>query len=280
MRYVIALGGNALEKGSLRAAAETVELLKAKGNDVVLTHGNGPQVGELAEREPGNLALLTAETELTIGNALCKALDGDATTLLTHTVVSKSDGEFRRPTKPVGDFYSRAQSERLSRKGYAMRKLIGGYRRVVPSPRPRSIVELGAIRSLLRSGRIVVCAGGGGIAVINHSDRTEFAEAVIDKDRASALLAMELHADRLVILTRTEGAYLNYGERGQRMLGDVSASELKRYARQGHFEKGSMQPKVEACISFVERTGKPAAIGSLSHPALALSMKNCTVVRP
>jgi carbamate kinase len=289
MRYVIAVGGNALEGTVVPAAFSRAVLgLYGKGNGIVITHGNGPQVGELAALEHKSLAVLTAQTQAELGLEIENSL-GDAArglgslkvaTILTRALVSARDREFRNPTKPIGAFVGHRQATKLAREGFKMRLLIHGYRRVVPSPMPEKILESGLIRDLLERRYLVVAAGGGGIAVVKRGRRLAYAEAVIDKDRASSLLAEALGADRFVVLTNVDGAYLHFGTKGQRLIGSATAKEMREHLEAGEFEKGSMLPKVEACVRFVMRTGKPAAIGNLRYAKEIFSLKKATVIWP
>lgn len=288
---MIALGGNAIHgDASIRRAATSIARLYSKGNDVIVTHGNGPQVGQLAESLDLGLAILTAQTQAWIGieieNMIAEGLSGLGLesdymvpeVVLTRTVVDGKSPAFRNPSKPIGGFYTKRQAEGLSRKGYVMGKFMKGYRRVVPSPDPQEIVEARLIEGMLRDRKIVIACGGGGIPVLRTSKGLDYAEAVVDKDKASSLLASTVKADVFLILTDVDGAYLDFGRRSQRMIGRASAGEMGRYLVAGSFEEGSMKPKVEACISFAESTGKPAVIGSLSRPENAIALKGVTVV--
>ena len=293
MRYVVALGGNAIEdKSSIEAAAKAIARLYQEGNEIVVTHGNGPQVGELAMTQRKSLAILTAQTQAWIGMSIemsiARALKGQngsddysiPEVVLTKVIVDKSDAAFRNPTKPIGRFYTKSEYERLAKQGFAMKKLIKGYRRVVPSPRPKEIVQKPMILELIRSGHIAIACGGGGIPVIRSKNGLSFADAVIDKDKASALLAKEIKADRFIILTNVDGIYLNFKKRDQKFIGRTTARNLKEYLRLGYFESGSMEPKVSACIDFVDATHNSAGIGNINKPWQAISMKKLTVITP
>ena len=285
MRYVIAVGGNALtDAGIPRSFSKAVLGLCRNGDEIVITHGNGRQVGELATMEKKNLAILTAQTQAEIGleieNALADAARPKAmkiATILTRVQVDAKDPEFSDPTKPVGDFLTRAQADRLAGKGFVVKKLINGYRRVVPSPRPIKILEANLVQCLLKDKYIVIAAGGGGVAVIKKG-KLKYADAVIDKDFASSLLASSLKADRFVILTNVPGAYLGFGGRSRRLLRRATVSELSRYIKAGQFEKGSMLPKVQACIDFARKTGKAAAIGDLKNAKEVFGLKDATII--
>ncbi len=288
MRYVIAVGGNAFRNGKvLNKLSYRIAALKRRGHEIVVTHGNGPQVGNLALHEKKNLAVLTKETQAVMGAAIKKSLiyvdreaGLEAKVVCTHVVVDKDDDEFVNPTKPIGEFCSRKEAERLARKGFVMKRLLKGYRRVVPSPMPLRIVELNKIRELLHEGRIAIAVGGGGAAVTSSGHGFKYADAVIDKDLASSLLAVNLKADRLFILTNVDGVYLGYHTRRARLLRRIDASSLRRTAATEHFESGSMMPKVRACIDFVSKTGKRAVIGNLLKADNVFELKGATVIVP
>ena len=285
---VAAVGGNAIAdlagdaaRGTLDGAAGAVALLVALGWDLVVTHGNGPQVGELllaAEAASGSkrrrLDVLDAETQGSLGYLLEQSLDralrhgGTARPLaavVTQVVVDKADPAFAAPTKPVGPFYDRERAETLrGEKGWILVEDSGrGYRRVVPSPEPLEIVEWPAIQALVAAHVVVVAAGGGGIPVVRDPDGTlRGVEAVIDKDRASALLARLLGADLLLILTGVAEAALDFGQPGQRALRRLSVAEAGAHLAAGQFAAGSMGPKIEAAADFALATGRPAIITS------------------
>ncbi len=288
MLYVIAVGGNALDNRKvLYKLSYSIAGLKAAGHGIVVTHGNGPQVGRLAMHEKKSLALLTKETEASIGAMIKRSItraDKDigsrAKLIYTHVLVDKDDPEFDNPTKPIGEFCSQRRARKLARRGFVMKRLLKGYRRVVPSPEPRAVLELGEIRRSLREGRVVIAAGGGGIAVTKSRPQLRYADAVIDKDLASSLLAIKLKADCLLILTNVDGVYSQYHTRRARLMRNVSAASLQRMATREHFEAGSMMPKVEACIRFVKKTGKRAAIGNLLKADRVFEFRSSTVVVP
>ena len=282
MRLVVALGGNALLRRGEQPDAETqrrnvavavsaiAEL--AREHEVVVTHGNGPQIGLLAlqgeadpARRPYPLDVLGAETEGMVGymldQELANALRGrSVATLLTQVVVDPDDPAFERPTKPIGLMYDRDRAERLAaERGWSVAPDAAGYRRVVPSPEPRGIVELPTIRLLVEAGVVVICVGGGGIPVVSTAGRLHGVEAVIDKDLAAALLAAGLEADALLLLTDVPSVEADWNTPRARPLGEVSTAEL----REMEFEPGSMGPKVEAARRFAERSGGFAAIGAL-----------------
>lgn len=292
---LIAVGGNSLiragEKGSVReqmanarrTAAAIIGLIQ-RGYRLVVTHGNGPQVGaallrseRASDQVPGHpLDVCGAATQGEIGYLLAQALDDElaaagmkvpVVTVVTQTVVSEADPAMQHPSKPIGPFYSRAEAEERCRTlGWQIvEDAARGYRRVVPSPEPIEIVELEVIRDLVNDGVLVIAAGGGGIPVVRANGVLKGVEAVIDKDRASALLATQLHADVFAISTDTDYVYLDYKRATQRPLKRVTSSELKEHFRAGHFPPGNMGPKIESVIRFVESGGKEAVITSYEH---------------
>ncbi len=300
MRLVVALGGNALLKRGERVDLETqrqhvhdaVAALTdlARRHDLVVTHGNGPQVGLLALQAEAYrdgpavpLDVLGAESEGMIGylleQELRNALPGrDVATLLTQVVVDADDPAFQDPRKPIGPVYPSAEGERLRRaRGWAMAPDGVGLRRVVASPVPRRILELEAIRRLCTDRRIVVCAGGGGIPVVVGGDGAlRGVEAVVDKDRSAALLAEGVVADGLLLLTDAAGVYDDFGTKHPRLIRSATPGQLKART----FDRGSMGPKVEAACRFVERTGGWAAIGALEEAAAIVSGAAGTFIEP
>ncbi|TLX53392.1 carbamate kinase [Stutzerimonas nosocomialis] len=285
MRIVVALGGNALlrrgepltaqnQRENVRAACTQIARI-APGNELVVAHGNGPQVGLLAlqgaaytEVPTYPLDVLGAETEGMIGYIIEQELGNllpfevPFATLLTQVEVDAADPAFEHPSKPIGPVYSREKAERLAReKGWSIAADGDRFRRVVPSPRPKRIFEIRPIRWLLEKGSVVICAGGGGIPTVYDQDgQLHGIEAVIDKDLCSALLAEQLEADLLVIATDVDGAYLDWGTPAQRRIGEAHPDQLERLG----FAAGSMGPKVQAACEFVRHTGKVAVIGSLA----------------
>ena len=291
MRLVVALGGNALlkrgeamtaaaQRANIVIAARSLAELVAAGHQITLTHGNGPQVGLIALQaaagpKDGNypLDILGAESEGMVGylieqelrNAL--PLGAQFATLLTQVRVDPSDPAFLHPTKPIGPVYDEASAKRLEQeKGWVCAKDGAAWRRVVASPEPLEILELGAIRLLVEAGMLVICAGGGGVPVAPRpSGGYAGVEAVIDKDRATALLAVALKADMLLLLTDVDGVYQNFAAPLAARIRQAGTASLSKDA----FAAGSMGPKVSAAIAFAEASGHPAAIGRLED-ALAL----------
>lgn len=289
MRIVIALGGNALlPKGAggtaeeqLAAARQAVWKLEAtlKSDQVVLTHGNGPQVGNLLLQQQGTvevpempLDVLDAMTQGQIGYFIASAISLTglhSATLITRVVVDPEDPAFDHPSKPIGPFY-----ERPLRPGMRM-DANRGYRLVVPSPQPVKIRENDAISALLEKGFVVIAVGGGGIPIKSNG---EGLEAVIDKDRAAALLAKEIDADMLVFVTSIDSVYLNFGKEDQESLRLITLSEAKGYMDEGHFAPGSMGPKMESAISFLDDGGKRALVCSIENIAEALKGEAGTTI--
>jgi carbamate kinase len=288
VRIVVALGGNALlqrgqpmtadnQRANIRIAAERIAAI-AHGNEIVVAHGNGPQVGLLALQAaayhgvaPYPLDVLGAQTEAMIGYVIEQELanllpaDQSLATVLTMIEVDPDDPAFDHPTKPIGPVYDRETAERLSAAGgWTVAPDGDAFRRVVASPRPKRIVEIEPIRTLVDQGTIVICAGGGGIpTTYDDGGRLTGVEAVIDKDHASALLAKQLNADLLVIATDVDGVYVDWGTENQQRLGRVTPDDLAGL----DLPAGSMGPKVEAACDFARSTGKEAAIGSLADIA-------------
>ena len=306
-RIVIALGGNALGKtpteqlSLVRETARPLVDLVEKGYELVIGHGNGPQVGminlamEYSAQKGGSTPFMPfaecgAMTQGYIGYHLQQALQRElnrrglqknVVTLVTQVVVDEDDPGFLHPTKPVGCFYTREQAEKMAaNKGLTFMEDAGrGYRRVVPSPIPRRIVEIEVVEQLVDSGAIVITVGGGGIPVVERGHGLQGVEAVIDKDRASSLLARDLKADRLIILTAVDRVCVNFGRPDQVALSEMSLADCRRYIAEGQFAPGSMLPKVEACMDFVANTpGSQALITSLSRASDALDGKTGTVI--
>ena len=300
MKIVIALGGNALlqrgeapEAGALRAnvarAADAVAIVAAR-HTVIVTHGNGPQVGLLALQaesygavKPYPLDILGAETEGMIGYLIQRELESrlpkrQVVTLLTQVEVRLDDPAFGNPSKPIGPVYDEAQAKELARaRGWRVAPDGRKWRRVVPSPEPRRFRELQAIRLLVAAGVIVICAGGGGIPVaVSANGILSGVDAVVDKDLAAALLAHQLGADALLMLTDVDAVYLNWGSEHPVPMREARTDELRKHA----FAPGSMHPKIEAACRFVESGGKLAGIGRLEDAAFILEGLRGTLVRP
>ena len=282
MLVVTALGGNALlrrgeppevkrQTANIRKAARALAEI-AREHALVVTHGNGPQVGLLALQSGDPLEVLTAETEGMIGymieTALRNELPGRAVAgLLTQIAVDPDDPAFAAPTKPIGPVYGEAEAKRLAgERGWTIAPDGDGFRHVVPSPRPLRILEIETIKLLVRNGVLVICAGGGGVPVIAGETGWRGVEAVIDKDHASALLARELGADALLMLTDVDAVYADWEGARARPLGAVNTDDLRKY----EFAPGSMGPKVQAAVDFAEATGRMAGIGGLKDAAAML----------
>jgi len=307
---LIAVGGNSLiragEKGTVieqlanarRTAAAIIGLIRL-GHHLVVTHGNGPQVGaqllrseRAADQVPGqSLDVCGAASQGEIGYLLSQSLQDElaaaglrvpVVSLVTQSIVSASDPAMKHPTKPIGPFYSRAQAEERKRLlGWEIvEDAARGYRRVVPSPEPIEIVELEVIRSLMAQGVLVVGCGGGGIPVVREGGNLRGVEAVIDKDRASALLASQLGVDIFAISTDTDYVYLDYKKATQRPLLQVTAAELEEHYHAGHFPPGNMGPKVESALHFLRSGGKEVVITSYGHLCDAIAERVGTHIVP
>lgn len=307
---LVAVGGNALIRGDQRGTAEeqfanamdtaggVVQLIKA-GYRVVLTHGNGPQVGAMLIRSEQAAAhayrmpydTCVAATQGEIGYVLQYAiwqmlqkvhLRVPVVSLVTQVMVDKSDPAFQNPTKPVGPFYPPEEAERYRRDlGWTLKEFPGGrFRRVVPSPQPQEIVELEAIRACVDRGLVVIAGGGGGVPVFNDHDLSKGAEAVIDKDLTSAILASRLGADVFAIATGEEKVYLDYGKPTRRALDVLTDLECRRYLSEGQFPPGSMGPKIEAALAYLERRGREVVITDIDHLLSAVEGRAGTHIRP
>ncbi len=308
---VVAVGGNSLIRDKdhqtvpdqYAAAAESmahiVEMIQA-GWDVVITHGNGPQVGfilrraELARHElhPVPLDSCGADTQGSIGymfqralynEFLARGLQKQAVTVVTQVLVDRDDPAFESPSKPIGSFMDEATArERARQNGWVVVEDAGrGWRRVVPSPRPKRIIERDVIAHLIHSGFVVIGVGGGGIPVV-EDERGQLVgvEAVIDKDFASSLLATTIEADLFLISTAVEKVALNYNKPNQQWLDRMTAAEARRYLAEGHFAKGSMEPKIRAVLEYLERGGKEALITNPENIARALAGETGTRIVP
>ncbi|ECQ7477542.1 carbamate kinase [Salmonella enterica] len=295
---VVALGGNALlkrgkpleaeiQRKNIELAARTIAQLTQQWR-VVLVHGNGPQVGLLALQNsayasvtPYPLDILGAESQGMIGYMLQQALknqlpEREISVLLTQVEVDANDPAFLNPTKYIGPIYDEAQAHALqAEKGWIFKVDGNAYRRVVPSPQPKRIVENDAIRALISRDHLVICNGGGGVPVVEKADGYHGIEAVIDKDLSAALLASQIHADALLILTDADAVYLDWGKPTQRPLAQVTPEQL----REMQFDAGSMGPKVTACTEFVSHCHGIAGIGSLADGQAILAGEKGTLIR-
>ncbi|MGM9599648.1 MAG: carbamate kinase [Faecousia sp.] len=304
-RIVIALGGNALGNTpyeQLQLVTETakpiVDLIE-QGNEVIIAHGNGPQVGMI------NLGMSTAaeakaiksdmpfpecgamsqgyigyHLQNAIGNELAaRGMKKEVATVVTQVLVDENDPAFQNPTKPIGSFYDKETAEKIAaEKGYTMVEDAGrGYRQVVPSPKPIDVIEKNTVNALIQSGCVVITVGGGGIPVIRKDGKLYGTPAVIDKDFASAKLAELVKADALVILTAVDRVCINWGKPNQESLSEMTVAEAEKYCEEGHFAPGSMLPKVKAAISFA-KAGGSAIIASLENAGAAVKGESGTVV--
>lgn len=310
-KAVVALGGNALirpgDSGTLeeqhrrisQAMARTADLVAA-GFACVITHGNGPMVGHLllqmecarALVPPMPLFISDADTEGSLGYLIqqClvnelhhRGLEKEVATVITQVLVAADDPAFRTPDKPIGPFYPAAEASRLkTERGWSLMEDAGrGWRRVVPSPHPLTIIEQGVISYLLQGGIIVIAAGGGGVPVIRRADGDlTGVEAVIDKDRASAVLAREINADLLIFLTAVDYVYLDYGRPGQRPLTELTCAAARKYLQEGQFPPGSMGPKMESALDFLSRGGRRVLITQPESLAAAVEGRTGTHILP
>lgn len=306
-RLVIALGGNALGKTpeeQLELVTKTAESIVdlSEEYDLAIGHGNGPQVGMInnafeyaALNGAGTPAMPFPECgamsqgyigyhlQQSVRNELKKrGINKNVATVLTQVLVDEEDEAFKNPTKPIGSFMTKEEADEIAKeKGYTFVEDAGrGYRRVVASPIPKEIVELDVVNSLIENDNIVITVGGGGIPVIDKDDKLEGIPAVIDKDRSSALLAEELKADMLVILTAVDQVMINFGKENEEAIKEMTLEEAKKYIGEEQFAKGSMLPKVEACMEFVENTENGIAlITSLEKAAEALKGQTGTIIK-
>ena len=307
---VIAFGGNAIlpkhqrglqseqMKNSQKAARLMIHMVK-KGFDLIIVHGNGPQVGNLLIQmeetvnkiPPFTLEVCDAMTEGSMGFMLEKALvnelrknsiDKEVTALITQVIVDREDPAFDNPTKPVGPFYTKYRAQMLRRqKKWTMIEDAGrGYRKVVPSPKPIDVVLKRVIRDLVHSGKIVIAAGGGGIPVIiNGRGLFQGVEAVIDKDYAASLIARETKAELFIILTDVNKVFLNFGKPDEQPIPEMTVEEAQKYLEQGQFPPGSMGPKIKAAIEYIQGGGREVMITSARHLKAALINRSGTKIR-
>ncbi len=307
---MLAIGGNSLVRSKERSSFEDqlaavgqtcsqIAGLVETGNEVVVTHGNGPQVGFLLIRSHLSrnrlpeipLDACNAQTQAEIGYMIQQSLGNEfarrgirkgVATVVTQVVVDRNDPAFESPSKPVGPFYTKGEAAGLQKElGWVMREDAGrGFRRLVPSPRPVEIVEKRQIGRLLKDGAVVIACGGGGIPVVKEDGFLRGVAAVIDKDLASSLLAKGIGAERLVMSTSVEQVYLDFGKPEQRPLADVRAQEMRKHLEAGQFPPGSMGPKIEAALEFLEHGGKEVVITDPEHISLALERKAGTRMGP
>ena len=306
-KIVIALGGNALGKTPeeqlqlVKETAKSIVEIVEEGHEVIVAHGNGPQVGMINlamdfanENDAGTPNMPFAEcgamSQGYIGYHLQQSIDEElkknnidkgCVTIITQVEVNKKDPAFENPTKPVGMFYTEKEAKQIEKeKGYTFVEDAGrGYRRVVPSPKPINIIELEIIKRL-KSRNVVIAIGGGGIPVVRTRKGFKGVDAVIDKDLSSAKLATQLNADILLILTAVEKVYINYNTENQQALDKLTLKEAKNYIKEGHFAKGSMLPKIEACMNFVKNCPKgKAIITSLDKAKEALNKETGTIIK-
>ena len=303
-KLVIAFGGNALgnnpkeQQALIKKAVKNIVPLVADGHEIIISHGNGPQVGiinlafEDSYENPDipymPLPECTAMSQGYIGYHIQKGLRDvleengitkKIATLVTQVVVDKNDPSFKHPSKPVGPFYSKKIAEKLMQEsGEIYIEDAGrGYRKVVASPKPIEIIEVDTIKDLLNSGHIVIAGGGGGIPIYKQNE-AKGASAVIDKDLVASLMATNLKADMLIILTKVKQAELNYGKENAIKLGKITLEEAQTYINEGHFAAGSMLPKIQAAINFVDETNGLAIITSLDNLQNVLIGKNVTEI--
>lgn len=307
MRIVIALGGNALgnnlkeQMDAVKITAKAIVDLIEEGHEVVVSHGNGPQVGminqamleysRIDEKTPATpLSVCVAMSQAYIGYDLQNAIREEmvnrginkpVVSMVTQVRVDENDPAFQNPTKPIGKFMTKEQADVFAEKnGYTMKEDAGrGYRRVVASPKPVEIVEISAIKKLVENGEVVIACGGGGIPVVLHGNHLKGASAVIDKDFASAVMAKDLDADYLIILTAVEKVAINFNTPDQKSLDNITIDEAKKYMAEGHFAPGSMLPKVTAAVDFASsKPGRKALITLLEKAKDGINGKTGTTI--
>ncbi|MFX0566153.1 carbamate kinase [Kosakonia cowanii] len=305
-KIVLALGGNALgcdlagQMQALQQTAQTIAELVAQGHQVVITHGNGPQVGmitlafEAAARTEAHTPMLPMSVCVALSQGyigydlqntlrealLARNLDIPVATVITQVEVAAGDAAFSQPDKPIGSFFSEAEAQALIRQGYTMKEDAGrGYRRVVASPKPVDIIEKETVKALMAAGQVVITCGGGGIPVVREGQHLRGVSAVIDKDWASATLAAMIDADMLIILTTVEKVALHFGKANQQLLDTLSVRDAERFIAEGHFAAGSMLPKVEAAVAFAHsRPGRQALITELRQAKAGIEGKTGTLI--
>lgn len=304
-RILLALGGNALgnnlpeQMTAVHATGKAIVGLVKSGYDMVITHGNGPQVGLMSDAfesyqqshglEHFPMSVCVSLTQGYIGYDLQNALreelinagvDKHVSTIITQVEVSPEDPAFAKPTKPIGPFYTKAEAQAMMVQGISMMEDAGrGWRKVVPSPKPVKVIETETIERLVKNGEMVIACGGGGIPVIRVGNHLKGVEAVVDKDYASAKLATALDVDAFIILTAVEKVAINFNKPDEKWLDVMTVAEAKEYAAQGQFGKGSMEPKVLAAVEFVENNpGKTALITHLEKIEEALEGKTGTKI--
>lgn len=305
-KIVIALGGNALgkdveeQKVAVAKTAKVIVDLMQQGMDIIITHGNGPQVGMIQNAMdnlvvlhenykqvplPTSVAMSQGYIGIDLQNAikyelLCRGIDGKVSTILSQVEVDSEDKAFENPTKPIGRFMTKEEAEENEAIGiHCMEDAGRGYRIVVASPMPKRIRELETIKTLVNAGHIVITCGGGGIPVVSKNGKLVGVNAVIDKDNVSSLLAAQLDADYLVILTAVEKVAINFGKENQEWLSDLTVEQAKEYIAQDQFAKGSMLPKVEAAIRFAQsKKGRRTLITLLDKAASGIAGETGTVI--
>lgn len=305
-KIVLALGGNALgddlagQMAAVKQTSRAIVDLIAQGHQVVVTHGNGPQVGminlafEAAAKTEAHTPMLPMSVCVALSQGyigydlqnalreelLSRKMDIPVATLITQVEVDVSDEAFLNPTKPIGSFFSKEEAEQMTRKGYIMKEDAGrGYRRVVASPKPVDIIEKETVKAMMEACHVVITCGGGGIPVTREGNHLRGASAVIDKDWASAKLAEMIDADMLIILTAVEKVAINFGKPNEQWLDKLSLSDAERFIEEGHFAKGSMLPKVEAAAAFARsRPGRRSLITVLSKAREGIEGKTGTII--
>ncbi len=306
---VISIGGNAIvrkgEKGSTEDELENLRLIFSElaglitDTPVVITHGNGPTVGEILLRSelskhrvpPLPLYMCDAHSQAEVGLLIQQTLHNElskigvkrqSVTLVTQVVVERNDASFSRPEKPIGLFYSEQEAERLSKEyGWQMREdSQRGYRRVVPSPLPRRVVEMDIIRALVESNIIAICGGGGGVPVVEENGILKGIDAVVDKDRTTTLIANGVSAERIINITQIDAVYLDFGGPNQRRVDIMTVEKAEEYLKRGEFQPGSMAPKVESAIEFIDAGGSEVLITSPWSIGTALSGLSGTRIIP